>query len=81
MESERTRGWWLTRIELAVGLSAVLFAVVVFVSMPPISEPMDREGHLLAAIGLVAMAIGLLWMMRIFRGPRDEPPPWRYRNR
>ena len=30
---------------------------------------------------LVVIVVGLVWMIRIFRGPRDEPPPWRYRDR
>jgi hypothetical protein len=30
--------------------------------------------------GLVGILVGLVWLVRIFRGPRDEPPPWRYRD-
>ena len=36
------------------------------------------------AFGLVAGGIallGLVWMIRVFRGPRDGPRPWRYRDR
>ncbi len=25
--------------------------------------------------------LGLVWAIRIFRGPRDKPPSWRYRDR
>ncbi len=32
-----------------------------------------------AAVGLAL--VGLAWMVRIFRGPRDEPPAWRRRDR
>lgn len=31
--------------------------------------------------GVAAALVGLVWMIRIFRGPRDEPPAWRYRDR
>jgi hypothetical protein len=31
--------------------------------------------------GLVLGLGGLTWMIRIVRGPSDEPPPWRYRHR
>jgi hypothetical protein len=31
--------------------------------------------------GLVTAGVGLAWMIRILRGPRDVPPPWRYRDR
>jgi hypothetical protein len=31
-------------------------------------------------IGLVAAGAGLVWMIRVFRGPRDEPPSWRARD-
>ncbi len=34
-----------------------------------------------AALALAFAAVGLAWMIRIFRGPRDEPPPWRDRDR
>lgn len=31
--------------------------------------------------GLLVGVFGLVWMVRILRGPRDEPPPWRHRDR
>jgi hypothetical protein len=30
---------------------------------------------------VVLWVAGVIWMIRIFRGPSDEPPPWRYRDR
>ena len=33
------------------------------------------------ALGLALALVGLAWMVRIFRGPRDEPPAWRHRDR
>lgn len=69
---------------LAVGIAAVLLSIggaLVLLSAPP---PMGGEPT--SVLGLqtrlveivVALAIevaGLAWMVRIFRGPRDEPPP------
>jgi hypothetical protein len=38
--------------------------------------------QILLAIGIASVAvIGLAWMIRIFRGIPDEPPPWRHRAR
>ena len=37
---------------------------------------------LLVVVLLVGLAVGLTWMIRIYRGlSEDEPPPWRYRAR
>ncbi|HEY5629120.1 MAG TPA: hypothetical protein VIR16_06385, partial [Candidatus Limnocylindrales bacterium] len=35
----------------------------------------------LVVAGPVLALVGLAWMLRIFRGPRDRPPAWRYRRR
>jgi hypothetical protein len=40
---------------------------------------MTFDSALLVAALAVAVA-GLAWMVRIMRGPRDEPPRWRYRD-
>ena len=32
-------------------------------------------------VGVAAALLGLAWMVRILRGPHDEPPHWRYRER
>jgi hypothetical protein len=32
-------------------------------------------------VALAVEVVGLAWMVRIFRRPRDEAPPWRYRDR
>ena len=37
-----------------------------------------------AVVSLVAgeiAIVGLVWQIRIFRGERDQPPAWRYRDR
>jgi hypothetical protein len=85
MHDRRTRGWYLTRIELALGIGAVLFALWVATYDPMLIRPLIEPrsvglADLIVPAGLVAMLVGLAWMIRIFRGPRDEPPPWRYRD-
>jgi hypothetical protein len=79
MNGKRTRGWYLTRIELAIGIGAILLYLAQPASMgaPP---PQWSEAPLTVA-GYLGMLVGLAWMIRIFRGPRDEPPRWRYRDR
>jgi hypothetical protein len=33
------------------------------------------------AVGAALWLAGVIWMIRIMRGPSDDPPPWRYRGR
>jgi hypothetical protein len=88
----RTAAYWPTRILLAVGVIATALAIgfAVFVAVElqvfaPLTDtrpdvlglPQD-VARSLAAAGLAVA--GLVWMVRIFRGPRDEPPAWRYRR-
>ena len=94
MKSDKAPGYWPTRFLLAVAISAtiaVLFAVL-FAVWSPHSEPfMFGDGRptllglpsnvVLSVVAAAGAVIGLIWTIRIFRGPRDEPPPWRYRNR
>jgi hypothetical protein len=78
----RTPAYWSTRIMLAVGIAAVLFA-----GFGLLLEPESMGGgpravqnpFVLAAF--FTMVGGLAWMIRIARGPRDEPPAWRYRDK
>ena len=88
----RTRAYWPTRILLAVGILATVFAVgfalliATQVSSGPFTMggPLDVLGLPLNVVVAFAFAgiavIGLVWMLRLFRGPRDEPPRWRYRD-
>ena len=82
MHGKRIRGWWLTRIELAIGIGVVLVAALLYVAQPGFTgySPPWWEGPLTWA-AYVGMLVGLVWMIRIYRGPSDEPPPWRYRDR
>ena len=34
-----------------------------------------------AAVAAGLALVGLVWMIRIFRGDRRDPPAWRYRDR
>jgi hypothetical protein len=80
MHSRRTKGWYVMRFELAVGILMVLAGVLVFV--PSAMMGADANPPRVAVLaGLLVGLIGLVWMIRIFRGPRDEPTPWRYRDR
>ena len=92
MSGTRTRAWWVVRLELALGLALTLlvallglrgslqfhFGLVYPVTVGPVSLPPT------AALALCALAIsvaGVVWMIRIIRGPGDDPPPrWRYRT-
>ncbi len=48
------------------------------VELGPLSVPGSLLDRVLA---VVVSVVGLLWMIGIFRGPRDDPPPWRRRDR
>ena len=84
----RTPEYWQTRFLLALGFIAMVIAL-------PLSLEVLREvryvGRLevlglpatlvVVLVGLAMGLFGFVWMLRIFRGPRDEPPVWRYRDR
>lgn len=88
MLCDRTPEWWLARFLFATGIAQI---VLLGLAIPPLFracfgcdrvEFLGLPIELLAAIVGVAMAsAGLVWMVRILRGPTDEPPAWRYRDR
>ena len=84
----RTAAWYRTRAMLALGIGAVLVPVVLlffgpealYASVGNATLVVPLNGPLTWA-GFLGILLGLAWMIRIFRGPRDEPPRWRYRDR
>jgi len=84
--------YWPTRIMLAVGFIMTAMLLALALALGPVTQgpglfeqwpvvlglPADVVGRL---AGLVPALVGIVWMLRIFRGPRDEPPGWRYRDR
>lgn len=78
----RTPAYWPTRIMLAVGIAAVVLTAVMLLMEPTSTGGRTRMvEHPLVLAAFLAMVVGLVWMLRIFRGSRDEPPAWRYRGR
>ena len=90
MNGTRTRVWWLIRLELAFGIALTVLVGRLALGMSlafrggnPSAVRMGIPLSALAAMAAVAIAVaGLIWMVRIIRGPREDPPPrWRYRDR
>jgi hypothetical protein len=79
----RTPAWYQTRTLLALAIDALLVTAVLFVPsfMGVLSDPPQLWQDLIPWAGFLGVLLGLAWMIRSFRGPRDEPPPWRYRDR
>ncbi len=82
MHGKRTAAWCVTRFVLAVGILAVLVGVVAFVSLPSMMFGADANPpRVIVFAGLLVGLAGHAWMIWNVRGPRDEPPHWRYRDR
>jgi nitrate reductase NapE component len=92
MKATRTRNWWLIRLELALGIVLTLLVALLGLhaslqfhfglSLPMMLGPLQLQPNAAIALGALLIAVvGLIWMVRIIRGPGDEPPPrWRYRE-
>jgi hypothetical protein len=91
MQPRRTRAWWLVRLELLIGIA--LTVLIGYLGLARALEvtfgfgdqmtfgPLQMSARVLGMITAFAIAIvGLIWMVRIIRGPRDEPPLWRHRD-
>ena len=90
MHDRRTPAWWLARLELAIGIGLIL--VVGFLgwlaTRPMIGDTdaitlgplLVSSGTIVSIAALATAVVGLIWMIRIRRGPRDKPPRWRYRD-
>jgi hypothetical protein len=80
---DRTAGWWLTRIEfgIAIGLPVVVAWLL-------ISEPRHMVGGSwpvtlpTTLAGFAGIAVGLAWMIRIYRAGlrNDAEATWRHRD-
>jgi hypothetical protein len=92
MHRRRTSAWWMVRLELAVGIGLTLLVGQLAVdlvmtvtfgggygqwALGPLALP---KTVVVAGAALAIALAGLVWMVRIIRGPRDEPPHWRYRG-
>jgi hypothetical protein len=86
---DKAPGYWQTRFLLAAAIIATI--AVVFAASPAFWPSPTFGGGPPRVLGLPSYVvlsvlaagtavIGLVWTVRIFRGPRDEPPPWRYRD-
>lgn len=84
----RTPEYWPTRVLLALGFIAMVIALPL--SLEGVTEPawvawpavLGLPAPLVVVlVGVALGVVGFVWMLRIFRGPRDEPPVWRYRDR
>jgi hypothetical protein len=83
MDDNRTRGWLLARLVLAIAILTVI-AIPLLAPREPISglSPWESFGYRFGAIVAEALAIaGLAWMVWIWRaGGRDSSAAWRYRD-
>jgi len=88
-ESRRTHTYWIVRIMLVFAIVAPPAALFWLVAMQPgtpgpiftASPGFDWVGGAILAGGACLWFAGVIWMIRIFRGPSGNPPPWRYRVR
>ena len=86
MDDDRMPGWLLARLEVALAVIVVVAIPILYVGRPlmmgdPWPDRASLDLLLVVVAELVAM-IGLVWMVRIWRGPlRDRVPAWRYRDR
>ena len=85
----RARGWLVARLELVLAVVVVLVATIILITNDPFALGYDgrwQEAYRTwAAVfpyaGDALAIVGLVWMIRIWRGPtRDAPPEWRYRE-
>lgn len=90
MNGTRTRAWWVIRLELLVGIALTLLvarrgfeaAMSMCGMCNPPTHTLPLPPSAMLFLGTLAISIaGLVWMVRIIRGPGDDPPTrWRYRE-
>jgi uncharacterized membrane protein YgdD (TMEM256/DUF423 family) len=79
----RTPGWWMTRLEFAAAIGAIVFAGVVLAWSASVQQTLFFELESLpAAAGFGGMLFGLGWMIRIYRAPAEgaRGATWRFRD-
>ena len=83
MHDDRTRGWLIARLSLAIAVITV-FGIPLLASADPMSglSRWEAFGYSYGAIVAEALAItGLVWMIRIWLAAgRDASSDWRYRD-
>jgi len=91
MKPDKAPAYWPTRILFAVaiiatGIVAAFALWLAFWAPTFIGSSGTSYWEMPNNVGLVLLAaaiavVGLIWTIRIFRGPQDEPPAWRHRDR
>lgn len=90
MKADKAPAYWPTRIMLAIAIicTALVVAGAIwswFWLPQTFSRPATVWGVpntvIINVLSAAMAVIGLIWTIRIFRGPRYEPPTWRYRKR
>jgi hypothetical protein len=82
----RTRGWWLTRLEFALAIGALILATLAigkYVATTTLDRISTLEILVTSGVGYAGIVIGLRWMRRIYLAPLETDPQvgWRYRDR
>jgi hypothetical protein len=83
----RTRGWWLTRLEFALAIGALILATLAIGEYGFGATTFYRISTLeilvTSGVGYAGIVIGLRWMRRIYLAPLETDPQvgWRYRDR
>jgi hypothetical protein len=91
MRPRTSPAYWPIRILLSIGIASVA-SIVLWSVLTPLAftvgdssvqlGPLLVDGTLHSRVLAVAVPIvGLLWMIRVFRGTEGEPPRWHYRDR
>jgi hypothetical protein len=89
---EKAPGYWPTRIMLAVAVTVVGIELLLAPAflwpgyMEPMFDPRVALFGIPPGVAMYAASVGmslagLARMFRVYRGPRDEPSPWRFRDR
>ena len=89
VKPEKAPGYWPTRVLLAVAIvsvgvelllaPAILWPAPMFDSRAVFFGVPYREALYIASVGMSLASLAR--MLRVYRGPRDAPSPWRYRDR